>query len=172
MALNEQEAQCLVDMSKKIEWPLLKEVFHALVSVVVTVPLELCVLDSQMRALMFYRKDSEYNGYHLPGTVLRNDDTILKALSRLIQNELAGYKITQPENIGWIEVLMGDREGQDPGRHQISLIFIARLDESALVKSGVFFHLDALPSDILTHHRMILEKVKEYLTDGKPLLGV
>lgn len=172
MTLTQQETQTLIELLGKLEWPLQKEVFHALMAKVVSVPIELCVLDGANRILTFYRKDHEYNCHHTPGTVLRNDENVSQAIKRLIESELVGYEITDPKNIGWVEVQRGNHYGGDPNRHEISLVFLAYLIKGEYSGGkGVFSPLDALPEDILSSHRVMSGRVKQYLEDDKPILG-
>lgn len=140
-----------------------KDVFHALVSKLITVPIELCILDSENRAFTFYRKDLEYDGHHIPGTVLRDNETVQEALNRLIQSEVVDMEISQPENIGWCEIRRGAGYGENPTRHEISLIFLARLKNAYHGNVGVFSPLDELPDNIIPHHRILLDEVKVHL---------
>jgi len=171
MPLTQKEERKLVELLEKLEWPVPKEVFHALTRKTVTVPLELCVLDDQNRLLTFYRKDEEYDVHHTPGTVLRDNENIPEALERLISSELVGYNITKPENIGWVYVPRGNEYGQDPNRHEISLVFMARLISKGGEADGVFSSLDALPENILSAHHLMAKKLQQYLIDSKSILG-
>lgn len=171
MALTEKETKTLVELLEKLEWPVPKEVFHTLTRKTVTVPIELCVLDDQNCLLTFYRKDEEYDVHHTPGTVLRDNESVSEALERLIASELTDYKITEAQNIGWVYVPRGSDYGQDPNRHEISLVFMARLANKESGESGVFSPLDALPENILSAHHLMAKKLQQYLVDGKPILG-
>lgn len=171
MALTDKETKKLVELLEKLQWPVPKEVFHVLTRKTITVPLELCVLDDQNRLLTFYRKDEEYDVHHTPGTVLRDNESVSEALKRLIASELVDYNITGPENIGWVYVSRGNDYGQDPNRHEVSLVFMARLAGKESGGSGIFSPLDALPENILFAHHLMAKKLQQYLIDSKPILG-
>ena len=171
MKLTEQEVRMLVGLLEKLEWPTPKEVFYMIMRRFISIPIELCVLDGNDRVLMFYRKDEEYDGYHMPGTVLRDDETVPQAIKRLIQNELVGSEVTDPKNIGWVEIPRGNGYGNNPTRHEISILFIAHLQGADGGSGGVVFTFDALPENTLPHHRVLAEKFRLYLENGKPILG-
>ena len=170
MALTEQETVELVLLLGKLEWPLDRCVFHALIGKIVSVPQELTVLDDQNRILTFYRKDEEYEGQHQPGTILRDNETVSEALDRLLRSELRGVEIESIENVGWLEIRKGNGPGENPTRHEISLLWLARVKNNNGIE-GVFSPLDRLPENMLSHHRLIAEKVRGYLKTGRPILG-
>ncbi len=168
--LTTAEEITLIELLGKMKWPISKDVFHALMPKVVSVPLELCTLDQEGRVLMIHRTDPEYTGYHMPGTVLRDNEDVPTALTRLIHEELSGSPVATPKNIGWVEVKRGTGEGEDQGRHQISLLYLTHI-EGAYRGKGEFFPLDAIPDDTLSHHKMLAEKFRQYILTGLPILG-
>ena len=169
MALTEDETKELVRLLEKLEWPLDPHVFHALVGKVVTVPQELSVINEENRILTFYRKDGEYDGHHQPGTVLRNNETVQQALERLKGGELAGAEIEPPKNIGWVEIPQGNGFGENPTRHEVSLLWLARIKEYS--GPGTFSPLNQLPNNTLPHHKLIALKVQEHLRTRRLILG-
>ena len=171
MALTEPETLELVHLLEKIEWPVNKQIFHALMTKIISVPMELAVIDDKNRIFTSYRQDTEYDGHHLPGTVLRDNETVPGAICRLLKSELADAKIESIKNIGWIEICRGNDFGKNPTRHEVSLLWLARI-KNYIGKSGVFSPFDQLPKNILSHHRLIAEKVQEYLQTGIPILGI
>ena len=100
MALNESETLELVRLLGKLEWPVGKKVFHALMRCVVSVPLELVVFGEGGHVLLIDRKDEEFNGWHMPGTVMRDSDSVSSALERLLQNELGGQEVLGDQEYG------------------------------------------------------------------------
>jgi ADP-ribose pyrophosphatase YjhB (NUDIX family) len=162
MSLTIEEAETLVKLLGKMEWPLPPKVFSAIIGKIVSIPIELVVLDSANRVLMTYREDREYKGWHLPGTVLREPETVLGALERLKTGELRGTEISTPVNIGWVEIPKGDGRGENPTRHEISLVFVARL-ASKYCGQGKFFDIDNLPQ-ALSHHYTLLDMVAAHLS--------
>lgn len=171
VGLTEGEDRELARLLKKAGWPLSKEVFGALVGKTVTVPIELCVMNEDDKVLTFYRKDEEYAGHHMPGTVLRDNESVGAALHRLIESEVVGGEISTLQNVGWTEIPKGFEPWQNPTRHEISLLWLARLHGEYRGKSGVFSSLNNLPGDTLPHHQVLAEKFRRFLVTGKPILG-
>ncbi|GEM_PF-2803720 len=167
---NVASVPMLVRVLRMLEWPLHPLVFGALMQVTVSVPIELCVLDAEERVLTFYRRD-EYDGHHMPGTVLRNNETVRQAVKRLIRTEVVGGTVTHLKNIGWVEISKGDGRGKNPTRHEISLLFLCRLQGKYRGKGGIFSPLNRLPKDMLGHHRVLVSKSRKYLGTCDPILG-
>ena len=160
--LNEPEKKILKRLLQKMEWPLDRDVFYALVKSVATVGIECAVLDSVDRLLMIYRRDREYVGWHIPGTILRNAESISDAIRRIMTKELNGTVISAPINIGWVETTRGTGPDQDPNRHVISLIFLTRLKQTYLGQ-GKFFDIDNPPRGIINTHYRLLRLIKDGL---------
>lgn len=145
------------------------EVWHALVTKFVTVPIEFFVLNEKNEVFLVYRKDREFVGHHHPGTVLNYWESVNQARLRLIAGELirdAGLTggISAPEPIGWFEC-PSDEHGR---RHAIALLHVSRFKGEYLPREGKgFFPLDALPADTLYHHKRMLAALKQHLQDGK-----
>lgn len=145
-------------------------IFHAILLKFPSVPIELVVLDQENRVLMFYRKDHEYDGFHMPGTVLRNNETVPQAVDRLLQSEVVGAGIISVENVGVTEISRGTKCGENPTRHEISILYLARLGRSYAGNGGIFSPMDDLPENTLPHHRVLVEKFQKYIKTGKPIL--
>ncbi|MAF25468.1 hypothetical protein CL634_07850 [bacterium] len=172
MALSESDLTTLTVLLGKMEWPVDKSVFYWLVKRIVTVPIELCVLDSNGHVLMIRRDDNEYKGHHMPGVVLQGvDDSVLQALERLVQSDVVGGNVSSPKPIGWVEIPRGFDPGQNQSRHEIALLHLCLLQGEYKGVGGVFSRLDELPEDTLPHHRVLISRVKEYLVSGKIVLG-
>lgn len=169
MALTKTESAELARLLRKAKWPIPKDVFQALVNKTVSVPIELAVLNKTDRILMFYRKDEEYDGYHIPGTVVRDDETVKEAVQRL-QSEVVGGATNLVRNIGWTEIPKGSGAGENPTRHEISLLWMARI-EGEYRGNGDFFSLDHLPQNTLSHHHVLIGKFKRFLETGQLILG-
>lgn len=157
--LTELEEKSLVDLLRRVQWPVKSDIFKAIANKLVTTPIELAVLDSDNRVLMFYRKDDEYDGCHLPGTVLRDNENVLTAIKRLLQSEVVGGKVTPPISLGWVEITKGNGSGQNPTRHEISLLHVCWLTDPYQGKGGEFFPIDQLPKNTLPHHRILLNEI-------------
>ena len=166
MALSDMEIVQLVTLLKKMEWPIDSRVFRVLCNKTVSVPIELAVLNSRDEILMFYRKDEEYDGYHIPGTVIQDTDSVQAALQRLLQNEVISgdEHISSPKYINWMEIPKGNDHGQNPTRHEISLIYACWLNGPYKGKDGEFYPLDDLPENTLSHHRVLISEVQRWLS--------
>ncbi len=161
--VTDQGSELLAFLLKFVNWPLKPCVFAAGVNKFVSVPVELAVLDDQRRVLMFYRKDDEYNGYHMPGTVLRDNEDVPGAIQRLLKSEVVGGKVTPPISLGWVEIPKGSGPGQNPTRHEISLLHTCWLKESYIGQGGEFFAVDQLPDNTLPHHRVLVNEIAKRL---------
>jgi len=160
----------LLNETKWTEHGIDPRIFRAGTNKFVSVPVELCVLDKDGRVLTFYRKDDEYDGHHMPGTVLRDNEKMSDAINRLLKSEVVGGKIKDVQNIGVTEIVKGAGPGQNPTRHEISVLFLAYLDGEYKGRDGVFSPMDKLPENILPHHRVLVEKFREFIRTGKPVL--
>lgn len=159
---KEERTKLLVTLLRELKWPLDPKVFGTLLNKTVSVPIELAVLNDRDEVLMFYRKDDEYDGNHIPGSVLRDTDTVGGVLTRLRNGEVVGGNVTEPIFIGWAEIPKGTGPGENPTRHEISLVFLCRL-VGEYKGSGKFYPLDQLPENTLSHHRVLVSNVIECL---------
>ncbi|MGC9603058.1 MAG: NUDIX hydrolase [Minisyncoccia bacterium] len=149
------EERLTVALLRNLHWPLKQSIFSAIVNKTVSVPIELAVFDEQGRVLMFYRRDDEYDGYHIPGTVLRDNEDVPAAIRRLLKSEVVGGRVTQITSLGWIEIPKGD----NPTRHEISLLHSCVLEGPYNGKSGEFFFPDKLPFTTLDHHHTLIKEI-------------
>lgn len=173
-ASPEQLAELTARLMSRLTWPLPKSVFHAWTGMSISVPLELCILDDRDSILLFERDDHEFHAILGLGTVLRDTDNssaLEEPIKRLLEGELSGYRITYPQHIGVVHVPRGSGPEENATRHEISLVFIARLFTGYENKGkGILYPLDALPSRLIGYHGVMIRKVAQYLKDGKPLL--
>jgi ADP-ribose pyrophosphatase YjhB (NUDIX family) len=163
--LSREEELQLISLLKRTKMPVSYDLFLAIMSSFPSIPVELAVFNKEGEILLFNRIDDEFDGYHSPGTVLRNDDTVEVALKRLIEGELKGLRLTEPISLGWHENIKGSGYFQNPTRHEISLIHVCE----AIRKyngEGEFFSLDKLPKNMVPHHRKLVPEIarrfKEY----------
>jgi ADP-ribose pyrophosphatase YjhB (NUDIX family) len=158
--LSPEEEVQLAELLSRVTWPVKQPVFRGLVGATVSTPIELCVFREQS-VLMFYRKDEEYNGYHIPGTVLRDNEDVPTALNRLIVSEVVGGNVGKVRQVGWMEVKKGTGEFDNPTRHEISLLHYAYI-LGEYKGSGEFFPVNSLPSNTLPHHRQLISTIWSY----------
>lgn len=152
------------------------EIWYQLVKKFITVPVELCVLDHENRVFLVYRKDREFDGYHLPGTIVNDWETVHDARLRLVQGEIkkdAGFDISYPEPIGWLEVRRGEGEYESRTRNTVALLHIARLVGDFTPQEGYgFYAFDDIPKNTLPDHKFILNYFRRYLENGHVILGL
>ena len=177
MSLTENEEKELASLIEKAESIEIRgEIWHQLVKKFITTPIELCILDDEGKVFMVYRKDREFDGYHIPGSVVNDWETVEGACNRLVQSEIitdAGIEITEPKPIGWIDSPRDVWPDEVSTRHGISLLYIAYFHGEFLPKEGMsFFTFDSIPDNTLGGHKFLLPFFKRYLEDGKPILGV
>ncbi len=176
MSLTNEEKLKLVSLIKKIDSKEIRgEIWHEFIKKFVTVSIEMCVFDNKNRLLLVYRKDEEFDGYHIPGSVINFWETVEEAKDRLIKNEITeplNLKIKNLESIGWVDIYKDFWFNKSDSRHPISLLFIAKTDD---VFDGVegagFFEIDDLPENTLDCHKFFIRFIKGYLKDGTFVLG-
>ena len=156
----EEEAQ-LASLLKRAQWPLKNNVFKAYLQAGVSVPVELGVFDAEGKILTFWRKDSdrEYEGDHIPGTVMQDPDSIQSAEHRLVTSEVVGGDVTPLVDLGYIEIPKGNGGEENPTRHEVSLLRGCWLKGSYKGKNGEFHSPDALPDSLLPHHRKLVREI-------------
>jgi hypothetical protein len=174
MALNQEEKlQLTILLEKAVSTDIRGSLWHALVKIFPTVPIELIVLNERNEVFLVYRDDFEFKGWHHPGSVWNAWETIPERREKLVSGELTknfGVTVTKPQPIGWMGVYRGieeDGPNSNPTRVECSLVHIAYLTSVFINQQGAsFFSLDDLPDNTLAHHKYILRRVKQYLIDG------
>jgi rhodanese-related sulfurtransferase len=171
MALKQTELNQLADLLRRVNNRQMRgAVWHALVTKVPTVPIELIVLDDQNRVLLVYRDDAEFKGWHHPGSVWNDWETIPERRQKLIEGEVIngiGIQITEPVSIGWMGVYRGNGPDNSFTRNACALMHTAYLiGEFTSSEKYRFFSFDEIPDDTLSHHKFMLRRVAEYLKTG------
>ncbi len=174
--LTDDEKEELANLLKKANNVEIRgEIWHQLVVKFITVPIELCILNERNEVFLVYRKDREFDGYHMPGTVVNDWEDVTTARTRLVHGEVmigAGFSITDPHPIGWLEVGRGEEPYQDRHRHAVSLLHIARTTSEFTPREGMgFYPFDEIPKNTLGHHQYLLTFFKRYLHDKQIILG-
>ena len=163
--LTDAEQDTLAQFLIRAQWPLKPDIFAAWVRKFVSVPIELAVFNQDGHVLLIYRKDQEYEGYHMPGTVLRDNEDVPTAINRLLSGEV-GSKVTRPIPLGWKEVTRGNEFGQNRSRHEISLLHTC-WPIGPYSGEGEFFPTDQLPENTLSHHKVLIEEMVKRLKSGE-----
>lgn len=140
-----------------MEWPLPKEVFHALTPKIITVPIELAVFNEDRKVLMLPRPDNDTEftpgGLHLPGTAVQCGETIEMAMKRLLSNEVVS-SVEVPNALGYMEI----GPNLAPTRPALSLLFATRLC-GPYTSTGEFFDPEDLPDNTLHHHIVLTREI-------------
>lgn len=172
MALSAAEEKQLARLLDRVQWPLPKVVFEALMRKTISVPIELGVFaydpSGLLQVLMLQRPadDEEFPplSWHMPGTVVRDDETVGLAMQRLLSGELEGMVKETPEYAGIFEVT----RGADHPRHALSLMYSVLLKgETQYVNyagPGKFFPVSQLPESTLPHHRKLFDLMMPWAT--------
>lgn len=169
MALAPEEIPLLVNLLGKMEWPVPHEVFRALCKYTTTNPIELVIWNGKNEIFLVYRKDEDYDGYHMPGTVLRDNESVPQAIERLLKNEVPFY-VYPAKCIGWRETPRGTGEGEDPTRHQIALLYSTNTlmyKPKIGIPNAGFFHPQSLPTNTLSHHRPLIKMAWDWRISSK-----
>ncbi len=176
MAINEKEKIILAKLIKKANNTQIKgDIWHELVKKFVTVSIELFITDKHNRVFMVYRKDREFDGYHIPGVRINHWETVDQACKRLIKNEIKpnGLKITKMVPIGWFGVQKDNNlKNKSYYRNPIQLIHTAHYDGEFIEKKDIgFFQLGALPKNTLECQKLLIKRFKNFLKDNQIVLG-
>jgi len=157
-----------VEIINGLEWgqmPL--EIFMALMAKIPSVPIDLAIIDSRGRVFLAHRDDQEFGrGVHFPGTVLRFGETSRDALARLTSEELAGIGALGPiYEVRHIEIPHGHGRGFNPTRQEMSIFHVVRLLGEIPSGKGIFVDVDNPPENLLPHHFLHFEKLREWLNE-------
>ncbi len=155
--LSKDEVQKLAKLLSRLTWPLPHAVFHQLVTIMPTNPIELAVFDQEGRILLIPRppEDKEFQGHHMPGTVRRFGEEIPTALNRLLQSE-AKAAVSTPVNLGWWHCNADDESPRDA----IALLYACRL-QGTYTGRGQFFDPENPPQNTLKHHKIMIPIILE-----------
>ena len=156
--LSPEEQEQLTALLKRVQLPVSYDLFLAIMGAFPSVPVELAVFNEKGEVLLFHREDKEFTGYHSPGTVYRFGETVNTALERVKKAELPGLSLTTPIILGWHENNHGNGYGQNPTRHEISLIHACELI-GPYEGEGKFFPIDQLPDNMVPHHIILVPEI-------------
>ena len=164
--LNQEEEKQLIPLLEKLEFPISLELFRTVMKTFVSVPIDLAILNDKNEILLIERTDAEYTGLHIPGTVLLNNESVSDALKRLEEKEIIGLHISEPKSIDiWTEVARGTGEGENKTRHEISLLHLSRTVGNNTT-SYQFYDMNNLPNTVLSHHKKIIHKLSEVISNN------
>lgn len=154
--LTAKEIKNLVQLLKKVRLPAPYPVFVALAKSVPFIAVDIAVMPDKNRILLTYRKDEFYDGWHIPGSILRYGELVENAYKRVMRKEL-GMKILKPKFINYFDILFDSR---DKG---IALLFVVK--SKAKPKIGKYFSLGSLPNNFLRCQRPETQYLKNKKID-------
>jgi hypothetical protein len=152
--------------------------FHALAKLMPTVPIELAILRDESRlyggvqVFMIHRKDHEFEGYHMPGSVILRGQTRGAKLAELIEKEVttSGLSVSAPTLVQPVESMEGvddqseDTLGSNPRGQAEALLYACWAADGVSPQVGQFFPLSALPPNTLGHHRHMAKIIQQWLS--------
>ncbi|HEY4499716.1 MAG TPA: NUDIX domain-containing protein [Candidatus Paceibacterota bacterium] len=137
--LTGAEIKTLVRLLKKVKLPAPYPVFIALCKSVPLIAIDLAVMPDDQHVLLTHRKDEFYDGWHIPGSILRYGEKVEDAFKRVARQEL-NISISNP-SFNYYFVYHGKRE------FGIALLFTAK--PKTKIKIGEYFLLSQMPKNFL-----------------------
>jgi len=150
--LTPEEEKKLVALLKKVRLPTSYPVFKALCKSVPMVAIDIAVMPDAEHILLTYRKDEFFNGWHIPGSILLYQETVVHALRRVIRTELK-IKVSKPKFLNYISY--GENR-----EHGVALLFVVKPKKKGVVQNGKFFNLRNLPPNTIKVHAPELNYLK------------
>lgn len=138
-SLTRGEIKQLVRLLGKLRWPVPYPVFLAICKSIPIIAIDLALMPDSKHVLLTYRDDDFYKGWHIPGSVLRYDDSIAKAHQRVASSEL-GVSISNVHFVTYFYL----RDHREEG---IALLFVAK--PKSKPKDGKYFPLTKMPKGFL-----------------------
>lgn len=164
--ITDPEADSLVALIEKCEpGDLPRNVFEAVAKIAVYPAIEFVLLrknKDEVEVLLFQRDPDDPvwpSQYHTPGTILRPTDSSLEeAINRLINDELQGVTISEPQFTGVYinKYLRGPSLGIE-----------YCLEVSDNPSQGVFYPVDALPDNFISEQKDLLARAVKAFTRNK-----
>tara|TARA_B100001996_G_C18241363_1_gene431609 strand:- start:46 stop:474 length:429 start_codon:yes stop_codon:yes gene_type:complete len=121
---------------------------------------DLLIFREDNAILLTKRTINPFKGYwHLPGTIIRRNETRKNAIKRAAKEEL-GHDIVIKEELGIYESIV-------PFRHDISNAFLVKFKNRKNIETDFqaeeHQYFKKLPSKIPTHHRNMINDAKKNL---------
>ena len=155
MTLALHEEKKLIALLAKVQWPVSPVLFEAWYHAGVMVAVELAVLNEHKELLLIRRKDRWYDGWHLPGTIMRPGDSVLSALKRLEKEEV-GDVIVRPKFAAYTEY----SKKENPRGQCVALLHTCTMQNSAQPRHGKFFPLKQARKILIPIHLKLLKLLR------------
>jgi|SRR3989344_153494 len=165
--LTKTEETTLITLLEKLTPPYPPEIFHAICQSFVTVAIELAVIRTRRNVkeiFLIERHDADFNGWHLPGSVILPSETVEDKVANLISSEV-GDIVNTATFIRWFEFMKGEGANECARGQEFGLLYTLHISETVEIgkeiKNGIFVSLKETPSNIwqniLPHHKTIIE---------------
>lgn len=151
--MTQKEISLLINLLKKLKREKLTPpnmpftLWRTIISIVPIPSVEVIITRSGKDFLLTYRKDQDWDGWHIPGGFILPRESIENACQRVAQKEL-GMKVE------FQKIVSAFSWPDSPYGNDFSLICICSTGEEP--KVGKFF--TEIPEKIVSHHREFLEK--------------
>ena len=152
--LSKKEISTFLKLSKKVKNPkqgLPQGVFDAISQLVPFPACEIVVFNSKGEMLLTWRQDQWWNGWHIPGGLMRFKETFQERLNNTAKKELgAGIKSFK---FLFVENYYTELRG-----HSVSCVFLCKLTRPP--KQGKFFK--TMPKDLIKQHKIVWKKIHKH----------
>ncbi len=152
--LNKKETKQLASLIKKIDNPhegLPQPVFEALTKIIPFVACELVVIDKK-GALLTWREDKWWRGWHFPGGLLRYQESFEERIEQVAWKEFG-------VNIASFKFLFAKDCKQSNRGCGVSLVFLCKT--AMTPNRGRYFK--KMPKNIIEEHKELWLKVSKYI---------
>ncbi len=160
MALTPQDAQELLRLIPQATFPLPREVFEAFCFNFITVAVEIALFrekNDTQEVFLTYREDPLFSGWHIPGSVIRPNESITETVQR-VQDEEFAMEISAPVFHSWHERMKGEKVGDSVRGHEYGFLYTSELvGEARETETEKFFPVNAIPKDLLRVHTRIVQ---------------
>lgn len=151
--LTPKEIKELVRLLQKIKSPFPYPIFIALCKKIAMVAVDVAVMPDKNRVLLTYRKDDFYDGWHIPGSIMRHGEEPIDVFKRVCREELF-LKINKPRFVGCFN-------NYDVRGHAFTLLYIMRPTKKP--ETGKYFKISEPPANLVSTHKKeikYLNKIK------------
>jgi len=139
-------------------------IFHEVARLVTTPTMEVAPMrmaaNGIAEILLTYRNDKHWQGWHIPGTVIRSTDepdSFHTGFQRVLTEELNGSVtyLTEPQYVN--QKFWDVARGRE--LDAVHFVEVSVADESQL--PGTFFAVNAIPEDTVEHHKIMIPEIAE-----------
>ena len=125
-----------------------KKLFNKIVKLVPFVACEVLIYDKRKGVLLLKRHDQYYNGWHIPGGLLRFRESFDERIQAVAREEL-DIHISSHELIDTYNFI------DDPRGHTIGFVFLCKTSDTPT--TGKWFK--KIPKNLIAHHKPFVMRV-------------